>query len=279
MKKLTLTFILGVSFVFSGCASNPISFLSKNEHESLRVTVKDCINKKEVERKKKQKNGDKNKKSELDGFLDCMLGEVDKKNLKLRLYRGHAAIALLAVYGVYKLENETDKENRESDAAELLTKLETAENLHRKAFANINNPNSLDAQFSFVAKYRRVDAAFGVAKVAIKPFLRQSRGFFMNLIAAFGGSPSAIKGSLNSLRGIIKQALHVDAYGAAYRASIKKIIDKLGPNGTPTPNHWKNIDNHLLLPACEKLAIFAKAKHHCLPPEREKKLAGAGTPS
>ena len=210
----------------------------------------------------------KSRRSLLDRFLDCAIGEVDPNNREVRLLRGHMIVAMLAQYGAFNITF-GNYEDKKEDATALLAQIEVAEEELRRASNIFAGGIPPETATPTVDKLRRAVAVLNVAIIAERPTVKRLRGVALNIVAAISGGPGAVKDLVrDALRGI-KKVVKLDLWGGAYRQDTHTFLAQFrasaGQNqATVEEKHW-TLWNREIKRACKVLEVIAGVKEHCVP--------------
>ena len=211
-------------------------------------------------------------KSIFNKFLDCVAGDVDPQNLRLRLLRGHMIVAVLATYGAYNVGFGTDPD-KQTHAATLLARIEVAEETLRRASEDVTGKaNAGDAYHPTVDTLTRSTAVFDVALAAERPTLSRLKVFATNIASVVAGGAGSIPDLVRTALGAIRKAATIDLWGNAYRIDMRAFLDRFKPKDkggqgeTLTKQHWLMWDQDINR-ACDILQAVAGVKQHCIPAE------------
>lgn len=281
MKSMTrFGTIIGAMVMLGGCALNTgTGFIADKDG------LKKCTQEAELEGSSVSASALPIKPEELDRFLDCFVGPAVTKEEKI--FRGHIIVTLFARYGAFNLTGEygpgksitfSSYAEIKNDAARLLANIENAESELRKGTRIFSQ--STTRGFDHTEKLYRIFAVADVAIEAETPTVRRARGYFENLVAAFSGSPFAIKTVVKDLRTVFKKVSILHRFGAANRLDakvdlchlvndgkaqhIKQICEGRIKNRNLVRADWNKWDNWLNS-ACDTIAKVAGAKQHCVP--------------
>ena len=211
-------------------------------------------------------------------FLDCIFkdptgavnADVPQDNLPLRLFRAHAIVSGLAVYGGFSMKY--DRLANRENAAVLLGAIEKAELELWSAHKAVANPSHGYVAQRTVDFFDRIRLVYKVAEVAARPGLMRARNFVERIVAAIAAeNPLAVIGTIKDARRAISRALTARRYSAAYIKGIRDLIAEIKTqrSGQPGDDDWKAIDEFYLNDACETLADIAEmSMHHCVPADR-----------
>ncbi len=222
---------------------------------------------------------------------------------ELKLLRGHIVVALLARYAAFKLTGEVGDvininfrhySGLRDDARDVLGAIEDAEFKLRQASMHFPSlprrpmppeylPNVRKA-YETAYKMDRILTVADLAKEAATPTYRRTRRFVTGLLTALSA------GSIGSAEGVFKDAYNglrslvvLRAFGKAYREDAKLYLEvkhgkhpeMVGTVALPTTpaatlsatvgiEDWRAWDERIV-EACERIAKFADARHHCTP--------------
>lgn len=215
-----------------------------------------------------------------DLFLDCYVGPAAAHDLEQRLLRGHVVVTMLAMYGSYNIGLRR-YDRIEDDAVAILRSIEAAEtglsagsNVVVKAagLADGLPPPVLSA-------YYRVDRVVDVLQVSLdveRPTFNRARDSVINIIAAIGGSPSALRALVGSALTGIKKVAVLELYGTALRNDARAFLGRvLQQPGGPRIDDWEAWDRHLHA-ACKPIADIARSPNRCVPSGVAIREAAAG---
>lgn len=239
--------------------------------------VKTCL----AEAKTQVETIEEQKKS-IDKFLDCFF-KVDvpptPNKLEWRLVRGHAVVAMLAMYGAFSLKH--DPVNQEEDAQRLFGRIVEAENslwAASKLKPRTQSPASEEVKILLndAARHDRIIDVGQVATAALKPLKRRLFGFFEKLGAVFvAPTPGGVIGVLKDVREAAKRAFVIALKGSDYirgtREWMKRI--KTSKSGQPDISDWNAIDEAFLIPACRSVAFMAFEDFRRCSPDRTQQTA------
>ena len=218
-----------------------------------------------------------------DKLLDCYVGKVDPADLEQRLFRGHVIVTMLAHYGAYNV-GRTGTQNAEEISATILRSITNAElSLSQSSVILYQAANGTGTpQRTVLLNTQRVDRIVDVLQVAIdveRPTAARARSGLRAAIAAFGGSPGALKDLVDLALSSIKKATVLAIYGPALRADARADLERVSKAGGVKDSDWAAWDV-VLHAACEELAAKAKSPNNCVPSAAILKASfGNGVPS
>ncbi len=263
--------LIAMAGFLAACTSPIDRFYGLSDAPTADERIKECI-KAYIEEEKKDESAN------VHTFLDCIFkdptgtvnSDVPQENLALRLFRAHAIVGGLTVYGAFSMKY--DRLANRENAAVLLGAVEKAElELWNARSANANPPHGYVAQAT-VDFFDRIRLVYKVAKAAARPGIIRARNFVERLVTAIAvENPLAIIGTIKDARRAVSRALTARRYSAAYIKGIRDLIAeiKMARSGTPSDDDWKAIDGFYLNQACETLADIAEVStHHCVPGDR-----------
>jgi hypothetical protein len=190
----------------------------------------------------------------LDSFMNCFFDEkIAQDDFERRLLRGHYIVAALSRYGATSVMTYPIKPKR--DATNILRRIENAEKLLK---------DGLDSLPNIKGEVKKVDRILAVQELvseSLKPFIRNSRSWFDNVISAIQGNPFKVLELAEDTGDIIKRTLRVKLFGSAFRQDISRKL-KEAKNGNARL-HWDYF-NETLETACTTLGSIANVKHQCI---------------
>jgi hypothetical protein len=207
------------------------------------------------------------KEDPFDALLDCYVGPVDPRNLEQRLFRGHVIVTMLAMYGHYNLK--AHHYNGDADDAGTILKSITAAELSLSRSSNLlfrAAGSAKDLPATPLKAYTRVDRAVDVLQVAIdveRPTYARARNAVLNLVAAIGGSPTAVSELLSEALVGIRKAAVLAVYAPALRADAFADLKRVQASGV-TVADWAQWDR-ALFEACRSIAGLANVPNTCVP--------------
>jgi hypothetical protein len=267
--------LIAVALLVSACASSPVDrFYGLDGAETIDETLKTCVE--EYVGSDAQEEG-----QSIHTFLNCVFrtpqerqdnsgaADVAEDRFDLRLFRAHAIVGALAVYGNYSMEVDVTA-NREN-AALLLSSIEAAEiELWKANSAVKTRAHGYELQ-QYVDFFDRIRLVYKVAEDAARPGALRARNFAVRIAGAIAGqNPLAVFSTIKEAREGIGRALTARRYSAAYIQGIQQFIVAIKTRSTNrdivTTDDWDAVDNFYLKAACDGLAQTAGvAAHHCIP--------------
>ncbi len=214
-----------------------------------------------------------------DALLDCYVGPVDPSDREKRLLRGHVIVTMLAMYGSYNLRVRRYP-GVEDHAATMLKSITAAElSLSRasdRLYAAAKNDPNAKLPDTPLDSFLRVDRVVDVLQVAIdveRPTAGRVKEGIYNLVAAIGGSPTAIQPLIEEALATVRKAAVLAIYGSALRTDAYVFLkdfktydqDDASKGITRqtaksvTADHWAAWDP-ALDKACREIASIAKVE-------------------
>lgn len=215
-----------------------------------------------------------------DLFLDCYVGPVAANDLEQRLLRGHVVVTMLAMYGSYNIGLRR-YDRIEDDAVAILRSIEAAETALGAGSSVVvkaaGQADGLPPQV--LSAFYRVDRVVDVLQVSLdveRPTFNRARDSVINIIAAIGGSPAALRELVGSALTGIKKVAVLELYGTALRNDARTFLIRIQQQpGGPRIEDWEAWDRHLQA-ACKPIADIARSPNRCVPSGAAVREAAAG---
>ena len=203
-----------------------------------------------------------------DALLDCYVGPVDATNLEERLVRGHVIVTMLAMYGKYNL-GVRRYNGVENDAATILKSISAADlSLSRSSNLLYRAAGyTTDLTKTPLQSYYRVDRVVDVLQVAIdveRPTIARAKEDVLNIVAAIGGSPTAVRDLVDGALAVIKKVTVLEVYGPAVRRDAYNFLQGMKGRGHADLTDWTQWDTSLY-EACKPIAELARGQNQCVP--------------
>ena len=200
---------------------------------------------------------------DIDGVLDRELGPIEappgsKLERELTLLRGELVVAMIARYGVARINDFSD--DRTNDANKLLGQLDHTKEAMRKARAAVQNNESFYNVYRTDLRFMVID----MAGTAVQPTIRGVTQLVVNQ-----STVDRIRNGRKHLQNVLEDAL----YSKAYREDFSTLLAQVKASGKVTDAHWRSV-NQQLREACERLdrAAGRSTPTVCAPPDFDKAL-------